>query len=67
MPDAAAAETEGTTAPHADGSTHLNPKLTHDCPVTQPAVLSHSLTSAERTGRQPLRPAGQRTSQARGE
>lgn len=67
VPDAAAAETEGAAAPHTDGSAHLHPKLTHDRPVTQPAVLSHSLTPAGRPGRQPVWPAGQRTSQARGE
>lgn len=67
VPDAAAAETEGAAAPHADGSTHIHPELTNDSPVTQPAVLSHSLTPAGRPGQQPLWPAGQCTSQARGE
>ncbi len=67
MPDAAAAETEGAAAPHADRSTHLHPNLTHDRPVTQPAVFSYSLTPAGRPGRQPLWPAGQHASQARGE
>lgn len=64
--DAAAAETEGTTAPHADGSSHIHPQLTHDHPVAQFTVLSHSLTSAGR-GRRALWCAGQRTSQKRGE
>lgn len=67
VPNAAAAETEGAAAPHADRSAHLHPKLTHDLPVTQPAVLSYSLTPAGWPGRQPVRPAGQCTSQARSE
>lgn len=67
VPDAAAAETEGAAAPHADRSAHLHPELTYDRPVTRPAVLGYSLPPAGQPGRRPLRPAGQRTSQARGE
>lgn len=67
VPDAAAAETEGAAAPHADRSARLQPQLAHDHPVAQPAVVSHSLAPAGRPGKRPLRPAGQRTSQARGE
>lgn len=67
VPDAAAAETYGAAAPHADRSAYLHPQLTHDRPVAQPAVVSDSLAPAGWTGRQPVWPAGQRASQARGE
>lgn len=67
VPVAAAAETARAAAPHADRSTHLHPDLTHDRPVAEPAVVSDGLAPAGWTGRQPVRPAGQRASQARGE
>lgn len=63
VPDAAAAETERATAPHTDRSTHLHSKFTHDCPVTQLAVLCYSFTTSGQPGRKPLWSAGQRTSQ----
>lgn len=67
MPDAPAAETEGAAAPHTDRSPHLHPQLAHDRPVAQPAVVGNGLPPAGWPGRKPVRPAGQRTSQARGE
>lgn len=63
VPDAA--EAKGAAAPHPDGGPHLHPKLPPDLPVSQPAVLRRP--PAGRPGREPVRPAGQRTAQVRGE
>nr|XP_054599884.1 protein AF-17 isoform X2 [Nothobranchius furzeri] len=66
LSDAAASETEGATAPHADRSARLHPKLTHDRSVSQPVVLGHGLPPAGRPRRRPLRSARQRAPQTRG-